>query len=119
MFDIGAGEMLLTILVAVLVIGPKDLPRAMLFAGRWIGKTRRMSRAFSAGLENFVQQSEIRDLEADWAIRRDAILAEHVAREQAAAAIASVDPDLPPIQGTIQSPSRETPPSSLGSSFTT
>lgn len=100
MFDIGAGEMLLTVLVAVLVIGPKDLPRAMHFVGRWIGKARRLSGAFSAGIDNFVQQSEIRDLETDWAAKREAILAEHALREKEAAANAAAnasgDSEAPP-----------------------
>ncbi|MFN7158139.1 MAG: twin-arginine translocase TatA/TatE family subunit, partial [Erythrobacter cryptus] len=37
MFDIGAAELLVIIIVAVIVIGPKDLPLAMRTAGRWIG----------------------------------------------------------------------------------
>ena len=36
MFDIGASELLLIVVVAVVVIGPKDLPLAMRTAGRWI-----------------------------------------------------------------------------------
>ena len=35
MFDIGAGELLVILIVAVVVIGPKDLPLAMRTAGRW------------------------------------------------------------------------------------
>ena len=37
MFDIGASELLLIVIVAVVVIGPKDLPLALRTAGRWIG----------------------------------------------------------------------------------
>lgn len=122
MFDIGGGELLVTVLVAILLIGPKDLPRAMLFAGRWIGRARRMSGAFRAGFEKFAQEGEIRDLEAEWAAKREAILAAHASRENDAAVSASDNPDLPPVQsspGTIQSPSGDTPPTSLGSSLTT
>ena len=43
MFDIGVGELLVILIVAVVVIGPKDLPLAMRTAGRWIGKMRRIS----------------------------------------------------------------------------
>ena len=40
MFDLGAGELLIIVIVAVIVIGPKDIPLAMRTAGRWIGKIR-------------------------------------------------------------------------------
>ena len=46
MFDIGPDEFLLIVVVAVIVIGPKDLPRALRAAGKWIGKMR--SPAISA-----------------------------------------------------------------------
>ena len=49
MFDIGASELLVIVVVAILVIGPKDMPNAMRAAGRWIGKMRRMSNHFRAG----------------------------------------------------------------------
>lgn len=76
MLDIGGDELLLTAVVAIIVIGPKDLPRAMRFVGRIVGKARRMSGAFRAGLENFVQEGEIRDLETEWAAKREAIITE-------------------------------------------
>lgn len=74
MLDIGGDELLLTAVVAIIVIGPKDLPRAMRFVGRMVGKARRMSGTFRAGLENFVQEGEIRDLETEWAAKREAII---------------------------------------------
>ena len=57
MFDIGADELLLTAVVAIVVIGPKDLPRALRTAGRWIGKMRRMSNAFRAGIDNVIREA--------------------------------------------------------------
>ena len=59
MFDIGAAELLVIVVVAILVIGPKDMPKAMRTAGRWIGKLRRMSSHFRAGLDEMVRQAEI------------------------------------------------------------
>ena len=46
MFDIGTDELLLTAIVAIVVIGPKDLPRALRVAGGWIAKIRRVSGHF-------------------------------------------------------------------------
>ena len=57
MFDIGASELLVIVIVAILVIGPKDMPRAMRTAGRWIGKLRRMSTHFRAGIDEMVRQA--------------------------------------------------------------
>ena len=51
MFDIGASELLVIVIVAILVIGPRDMPTALRHAGRWIGKLRRMSNHFRAGLD--------------------------------------------------------------------
>lgn len=92
MLDIGGDELLLTAFVAIIVIGPKDLPRAMRFAGRWVAKMRRMNRTFRTGLENFVKEGEIRELEADWAEKREAILTQYAALESSVKIASSDDP---------------------------
>ncbi|QZD86421.1 Sec-independent protein translocase protein TatB [Qipengyuania psychrotolerans] len=77
MFDIGAAELLLVVIVAILVIGPKDMPRAMRTAGRWIGKMRRMSSHFRSGIDEMVRQAEIEDMEKKWADRNSEIMAKY------------------------------------------
>ena len=77
MFDIGADELLLTAVVAIVVIGPKDLPRALRTAGRWIAKMRRMSNAFRAGIENVIREAEMEELERTWREKNAAIMAQH------------------------------------------
>ena len=77
MFDIGASELLVIVIVAILVIGPKDMPRAMRTAGRWIGKLRRMSTHFRAGIDEMVRQAEIEDMEKQWADRNKEIMAKY------------------------------------------
>jgi sec-independent protein translocase protein TatB len=77
MFDIGWDEMLLTAIVAIVVIGPKDLPRALRLAGQWIGKVRRVSGHFRAGVENMIREAEIEDMEAKWREQNEAIMREH------------------------------------------
>ena len=66
MFDIGASELLVIVIVAILVIGPKDMPKALRTAGRWIGKLRRMSNHFRAGIDEVVRQAEIEEMEEKW-----------------------------------------------------
>ena len=77
MFDIGADELLLTAVVAIVVIGPKDLPRALRTAGRWIGKMRRMSNAFRAGIDNVIREAEMEEREKKWREQNAAIMAAH------------------------------------------
>lgn len=77
MFDIGWDEMLLTAIVAIVVIGPKDLPRALRTAGQWIGKVRRVSGHFRAGVENMIREAEIEEMETKWREQNEAIMREH------------------------------------------
>lgn len=77
MFDIGASELLVIVIVAILVIGPKDMPHAMRTAGRWIGKMRKMSNHFRAGVDEMVRQAEIEDMEEKWAQRNKEIMAKY------------------------------------------
>ena len=77
MFDIGWDEMLLTAIIAIVVIGPKDLPRALRLAGQWIGKVRRVSGHFRAGVENMIREAEIEDMEKKWREQNEAIMREH------------------------------------------
>ena len=79
MFDIGATELLIIVIVAVLVIGPKDLPLAMRTAGRWIGKIRRVSSHFRSGLETMVREAEMEEMEKKWAEQNAKIMREHPA----------------------------------------
>lgn len=97
MFDIGAAELLVIVVVAILVIGPKDMPKAMRTAGRWIGKLRRMSSHFRAGLDEMVRQAEIEDMEDKWAKRNEEIMAKYPKGNEAEAG--APENILPPDQG--------------------
>jgi len=77
MFDIGASELLMIVVVAVVVIGPKDLPRALRTAGKWIGKVRRTSNHFRSGIEAMIRESEMEEMEKKWADENARIMAEH------------------------------------------
>lgn len=114
MFDIGADELLLTAVVAVVVIGPKDLPRALRTIGRWVGKMRRMSNAFRAGIENVIREAELEELEREWRERNAQIMAAHptpTPDEEAAAATAAAhgEPLALPSAGETESPQEAAP----------
>ncbi|MEY2943924.1 MAG: twin-arginine translocase subunit TatB [Pseudomonadota bacterium] len=77
MFDVGASELLLIVIVAIVVIGPKDLPLALRTAGRWIGKIRRVSGHFRSGIETMIREAELEDMEKQWRAQNAAILETH------------------------------------------
>ena len=77
MFDVGASELLLIVVVAIVVIGPKDLPLALRTAGRWIGKMRRVSGYFRTGIETMIREAELEDMEKKWRAQNEAIMKAH------------------------------------------
>jgi len=62
MFGIGAVEFLLIALVALLVIGPQQMPRALFLLGRGLGKLRRFSAEMQAGLDKFTAEAELEEI---------------------------------------------------------
>lgn len=77
MFDIGAQEILLIVVVAILVIGPKDMPAALRVAGRWIGKMRRMSAHFRTGLDSMIREAEMEEMEKKWKEQNERVMRQH------------------------------------------
>ena len=59
MFDIGWSELLLIGVVALVVIGPKDLPKALKAAGFWMRKARQISGEFRASLDQMIREAEL------------------------------------------------------------
>ena len=92
MFDIGASELLLTVIVAIVVIGPKDLPLALRTAGRWIGKVRRISGHFRSGVEAMIREAELEEMEQKWRDQNAAIMAAHPDASAEAGALVGQDP---------------------------
>ena len=74
MFDVGASELLMVVIVAVVVIGPKDMPLAMRTAGRWIGKMRKISGHFRSGIDAMVREAELEEMERKWREQNEAIM---------------------------------------------
>ena len=74
MFDVAPTELLLVVVVALVVIGPKDLPKAMRFVGKWVAKARGMARHFRSGLDTMMREAELEELEKQWREQNDAIM---------------------------------------------
>lgn len=77
MFGIDSGELLIIAVVALVVIGPKDLPRVMRAIGNFVGKARGMARHFRSGVDNMIRESELADMEKKWQAENERIMREH------------------------------------------
>lgn len=60
--DIGWVELLIIAAVAIIVVGPKDLPRMMRILGGWLGKARGLAREFQRSFDDLMKESELDDL---------------------------------------------------------
>ena len=79
MFDIAPTELLLCAIVALVVIGPKDLPKAMRVLGYWVGRARGVARHFRAGIDTMIREAELAEMEKKWAEENERIMREHPA----------------------------------------
>ena len=79
MFDIAPTELLLVALVALIVIGPKDLPKALRVLGYWVGRARGVARQFRSGFDAMVREAELEEMEKRWAAENARIMREHPA----------------------------------------
>lgn len=77
MFDIAPTEFLLVAIVALVVIGPKDLPRAMRLVGKWVGRARGVARQFRSGIDTMIRESELADMEKKWAAENERIMRDY------------------------------------------
>lgn len=104
MLDVAPTELLLVALVALLVIGPKDLPKAMRFVGKWVGKARGVARQFRAGIDTMMRESELAELEKQWAAENERIMREHspmaLSAPQPNSPPAPIQPTLPDVDDT-------------------
>jgi sec-independent protein translocase protein TatB len=62
MFDFSWSEILLIGVVALVVIGPKDLPRVLRTAGQWMSRARGVAREFQVQVDQLVRESELDDV---------------------------------------------------------
>ncbi len=86
MFDIASTEFLLVLLIALVVIGPKDLPKLLRFVGKWVAKARGVMAQFRSGFDELIRESELKEMEEKWKKEN-----EHIMREFPPAAAPSED----------------------------
>ena len=93
--DIAPTELLVLGVVALLVIPPKDLPRAMRLAGQWMGRARGMARQFRSGFDDMIRESEFQEMEQKWKAENERIMREFPPTGEQAALMAPVPQDDP------------------------
>jgi len=62
MFDIGWSELLVIAVVALIAIGPKELPGVLRMVGQWAGKARRMASEFQGQFNEAMREAEMADI---------------------------------------------------------
>jgi sec-independent protein translocase protein TatB len=77
MFGLDSTEIIIVAVLALLFIGPKELPATMRTVGRWVGKVRAMSRHFTSGIEAMIREAELEEMEKKWREENDRIMREH------------------------------------------
>lgn len=78
MFDIAWSEMLVIMVVALVVIGPKDLPRLIREVGRWTAKARGMAREFQRSFDDMVREAELDDIKKGFEATRPANIVQSI-----------------------------------------
>ena len=77
MFGVDSTEFVIVAVLALIFIGPKDLPKVMRTVGYWVGRMRGMARHFTSGLENMMREAELEEMEKKWREENDRIMREH------------------------------------------
>ncbi len=97
MFDIGWGELVLIGIVALIAIGPKELPGALRTLGQWTGKIRRMAGEFQQQFQDALREAELADLKKEFDDAAEA------ARRAAFEPIAEMRQEVETVQRQIES----------------
>ena len=74
MFGVDSTEFIIVAVLALVFIGPKDLPKVMRTVGYWVGRMRGMARHFTSGLENMMREAELEEMEKKWREENERIM---------------------------------------------
>lgn len=79
MFGVDSSELAVVAVLALIFIGPKDLPRVLRTVGYWVGRVRGMARHFTSGIETMVREAELEEMEKRWREENERIMQLHPA----------------------------------------
>lgn len=76
MIGIDTSHLIILAVLALIFIGPKELPGAMRIVGRWVGQVRGMARHFQSGIEAAIREAELEEMERKWREENERIMRE-------------------------------------------
>jgi sec-independent protein translocase protein TatB len=79
MFGVDSTEFVIVAVLALIFIGPKDLPKVMRTVGYWVGRIRGMARHFTSGIETMMREAELEEMEKKWREENERIMRLHPA----------------------------------------
>src|SRR3954449_5243500 len=79
MFGVDSSELAVVAILALIFIGPKDLPRVLRSVGYWVGRVRGMARHFTSGIEEMMREAELEEMEKKWREENERIMQLHPA----------------------------------------
>ena len=109
MFGVDSTELAVVAILALIFIGPKDLPKVMRTVGYWVGRARGMARHFTAGIENMVREAELEEMEKRWREENERIMRLHPANAEYPEPDIGQPDKMPPV-ATPETPEDELPP---------
>ena len=101
MFGVDSTEFAVVAILALIFIGPKDLPKVMRTVGYWLGRVRGMARHFTSGIENMMREAELEEMEKKWREENERIMRLHPANAEYPE---SGQPDAMPPAGEVAEP---------------
>ncbi len=117
MFGIDSTELLIIAIVAVIVIGPKDLPRVLYQLGKVVGQARAMARHFRTGVDAMIREAELEDLQKQWAKENERIMSLNPVADPVEPEKALVDESIvmtgPPLPASVEEVLGKEPPLAL------
>jgi sec-independent protein translocase protein TatB len=79
MFGVDSTEFAIVAILALIFIGPKELPKVMRTVGYWVGRIRGMARHFTSGIEEMMREAELEEMEKKWREDNERIMRLHPA----------------------------------------
>jgi sec-independent protein translocase protein TatB len=109
MFGVDTSELVLVAILALIFIGPKDLPNALRTVGRWVGQIRGMARHFQTGIDAMIREAELEEMEKTWREENERIMSEYPALMEAQKAGADEKDEQPALPLDPPQDKRELP----------
>lgn len=93
MFDLGFAELLVIGIVALIIVGPKDLPVMFRKAGQFVGKMRGMAREFSTAMNQAADEAGVNDIKKSFQTASNPMKSAMDGVKDAASSLTNIDPE--------------------------